>query len=216
MPIKKKEQEVAVVKEIRLETFPVKLVGDTPLIVHAWSDKARNEMLDKQMKKAKTGREARNPMADFINSLYWITPKPETEDETGFEKAVKKGAKFGFPSTAFKSAAASAGYRGGVMPNVVATHGAFHIEDELVEIKGTPVMREDMVRLSGINAAADIRFRGQFSEWTTTFMVRYNSMTISPEIIVNLFNLAGFSVGVGEWRPEKKGRFGMFHVYTGK
>jgi hypothetical protein len=214
MPIKKKE-EVAVIKEKRLETFPIKLVGSTPLISHAWSEKARNEMLDKQMKKAKAGREVRNPVADFINSLYWITPKPEEMDEAGFEKAVKKGAKFGFPSTAFKSAAASAGYRGGVMPNVVATHGAFHIEEELVKIEGVPVMREDMVRLSGINAAADIRFRGQFTEWSTTFMVKYNSLAISPEIIVNLFNLAGFSVGVGEWRPEKKGRFGMFYVYTG-
>jgi hypothetical protein len=213
--MKKKEQEIAVVKEIRLEAFPVKLVGTTPLIVHAWSEKARNEMLDKQMKKAKAGREARDPMADFINSLYWITPKPETADEESFEKALKKGAKFGFPSTAFKSAAASAGYRGGVMPNVVATHGAFHISEELVEIKGTPVMREDMVRLSGISAVADIRFRGQFTEWSTTFTVKYNAMSISPEIIVNLFNLAGFSVGVGEWRPEKKGRFGMFSVYTG-
>jgi hypothetical protein len=32
---------------------------------------------------------------------------------------------------------------------------------------------------------------------------------------VNLFNVAGFAVGVGEWRPERDGSNGMFHVQTG-
>lgn len=32
------------------------------------------------------------------------------------------------------------------------------------------------------------------------------------EQIVNLFNVAGFACGVGEWRPSKDGSFGTFHV----
>jgi hypothetical protein len=31
---------------------------------------------------------------------------------------------------------------------------------------------------------------------------------------VNLFNTAGFGVGIGEWRSEKDGQHGMFHVAT--
>jgi hypothetical protein len=31
--------------------------------------------------------------------------------------------------------------------------------------------------------------------------------------VVNLFQLAGFSVGVGEWRPEKNGAFGCFTLF---
>ncbi len=39
-------------------------------------------------------------------------------------------------------------------------------------------------------------------EWTEyTVKIRYNADVISDEQVVNLFNLAGFSVGVGEWRP---------------
>ena len=35
---------------IEISTFELTLVGDSPLIVHAWSEKAKKEILDKQMK----------------------------------------------------------------------------------------------------------------------------------------------------------------------
>ena len=90
--------------------------------------------------------------------------------------------------------------------------GSFHIEGELVEIKGKPNMREDMVRIG--MGTADIRYRPEFKEWSVTLPLRYNADKISLDQIVNMFNLAGFGVGVGEWRPEKDGTHGMFHVQT--
>jgi hypothetical protein len=42
--------------------------------------------------------------------------------------------------------------------------------------------------------------------------VRYNRNVLSAEQIVSLFNTAGFAIGIGEWRPQKNGGFGMFHV----
>lgn len=55
---------------IEISTFELTLVGDSPLIVHAWSEKAKREILDKQMKVAKTKvRSVRNPAGDFIDSL---------------------------------------------------------------------------------------------------------------------------------------------------
>jgi len=201
-------------KPILVESFSVSLIGDSPLICHRWSEKAKKQILDTQMKKAKSAKEARNPVRDFAESLYWLTPKPEIEDEADFEAALKNGAKFGFPSTAFKQAAVSAGYRAGVLKNKVEMLGAFHINDELVEIVGLPELREDMVRLAGIGGTADIRFRAEFRDWETTLEIRYNANATSPEIIINLFNLAGFSTGIGEFRCEKGGRFGSFHVKT--
>lgn len=77
---------------IEIKTFQLRLVGDSPFISHAWSDKAKKEMLDKQMKKATKGKDAKNPFMDFCNSLYWLTEKPENPTMDDVLKA-----KFGFP-----------------------------------------------------------------------------------------------------------------------
>ena len=42
--------------------------------------------------------------------------------------------------------------------------------------------------------------------------IRHNARALTAEQIVNLINTGGFAVGVGEWRPEKNGQFGLFHV----
>ena len=91
-------------------------------------------------------------------------------------------------------------------------NGAFHIDGEFVEINGVPDMREDMVTVGGISRSADIRYRGEFKEWDATFAVRYNAAVVSLEQLVNLFNLGGFCCGLGEWRAEKGGCYGMFHI----
>jgi hypothetical protein len=46
---------------------------------------------------------------------------------------------------------------------------------------------------------ADIRYRGEFKTWSATVTVRYNARVLSADQVVNLFNTAGFAVGVGEW-----------------
>lgn len=196
---------------INIQKIILKIIGDSPLIVHAWDEKTKREMLEKQMKKAKTkGHDIRNPVREFINSLYWLSHKPDDETEDGFMMAINDGATFGFPSVAFKASAVSAGYRSGVTKDKVSTNAAFHIDGEFVEIKGIPEMREDMVRVG--MGTADLRYRGEFKEWNAEIAVKYNASAISAEQIVNLFNLGGFACGVGEWRVEKGGANGMYHV----
>ena len=36
----------------------------------------------------------------------------------------------------------------------------------------------------------------------------------SLEQIVNIINAGGYACGIGEWRPERDGQYGMFHVAT--
>ena len=206
-----KNNESVSIPAINIQYATISIIGDSPLIVHKWSEKAKKEILDKQMKKAKTkGHDAKDPVRDFIDSLYWLDGEPEEKTEEGFAKAIQSGARFGFPSVAFKASAVAAGYRSGVTKNLVSMYGAFHIDGEFVEIKGVPEMREDMVRVG--MGVADIRYRGEFKEWSATFQVKYNASAISLEQLVNLFNLGGFACGLGEWRPEKGGAFGMYHV----
>jgi hypothetical protein len=194
---------------LNIQRLGLDLIGDTPLISHAWSHKAKQEMLHKQMKKAKQAKAAKDPLQDFFDSLYWLTERPV--DVTPDDLADHR---FGMPSVAFKSAAVDACSSVDGITKVEARQ-AFHVRGvtpDFVEIQGTPTMREDMVRIG--MGTADIRYRGEFKEWRATLELRYNANVLSAEQIVNLFNTAGFSVGIGEWRPQRDGGFGLFHVAT--
>jgi hypothetical protein len=59
---------------------------------------------------------------------------------------------------------------------------------------------------------ADIRHRGEFKEWTASVPLHLNTSALSIEQVANLFVIAGFAVGVGEWRPERNGQYGRFEV----
>ena len=207
----KKETEVITIPAIDIRNATITLKGDSPLIVHKWSEKAKKMMLDKQMKVATSkGYDAKDPFADFVDTIYFLSGKPESPTPEAFEEALSNGARFGFPSVGVKASAVSAGFRAGVTKNLVSMNGAFHIDEEYVEIKGVPQIREDMVRVG--MGTADIRYRAEFPEWSTTFTVKYNAGVISLAQLCNLFNLGGFAVGIGEWRPEKGGTYGRYHV----
>ena len=219
-----KKTEIVEIKPIEMNTVEVTIQGDTPLIMHAWSEKAKRMMLETQQGKAKgKKKEFKNPVDDFIQSMYWLTEKPDTdglseeECEQAFDKAIKNGAKFGFPITAFKQAAISAAYRMGWSKDKMSLRGVFFIETDygdMVEIKSdVPQMREDMVKVG--MGTADIRYRGQFNNWSTTFRLKYNvNGQYSLENILNIINAGGVVCGVGEWRPEKDGQFGTYHIFT--
>lgn len=213
---KKANTEIVEIKPIEIKTVKIRLVGDTPLIMHAWSEKAKREMLEKQMKVTKTkARDAKNPMEDFIRSMYWLSDMPSEMTWDGFENAVKSGARFGFPVTAFKQAAISAAYRMGWAKDKMSMRGAFFINggtEQMVEIHSdAPVMREDMVKVG--MGTADIRYRGEFRNWYADLEISFNANgAYTVEQIINIINAGGYACGVGEWRPERDGQYGMFHV----
>lgn len=190
---------------LNIQRVEIPIVGDGPLIVHAWSPKARKQMLDKQMKKATAGKTAKDPWRDFCETLYWLDGMPEEPTEADVENG-----RFGFPSVAFKAAAITAVTTIGSMTKVMARQ-CFHIAGEMVELLGPPPsMREDMVRVG--MGTADIRHRGEFEPWGAILKVDHNANVLSAEQVLSLFEAGGFGVGVGEWRPERDGVAGRFHV----
>lgn len=224
--------EVITIKPLELKKIPIRIAGDTPLIVHAWSEKAKKEMLDTQQGKNKTRKKpTKIPFDDFARALYWMTEMPETEIEDPatneprmvvteelFDEAIKQGAKFGFPANAFKMAANASAYRLGWVKNQMGLRGAYFLNaengGELVEIKGSvPKLREDMVKVG--MGSADLRYRPIFEEWYCDMILEYNaSGDMKLDDILNCIQAGGYVCGVGEWRPEKDGDFGRFHIET--
>lgn len=209
MALAPKENTTIELPQLSVQMMDVTLIGDSPLIVHAWSLKAKLQMLQKQMKVAKPAREAKDPNEDFRQSLYLLP-------DGGY----------GFPSVAFKNAAVTACTSVAGVTKVAARQ-AFHIVGEDIDVDGAfegVKMRQNMVRVEGSEArmredmvrvgmgTADLRYRGEFWPWHAKVLVRFNANVLSPEQILNLLNTAGFAVGVGEWRSERDGQNGLFHV----
>src|SRR4051794_4187003 len=130
----KKETTAIELPQLQVQMMDVVLVGDAPLIVHAWSIKAKREMLDKQMKAAKAAREAKDPEQDFAASLYTF---PDGS--------------FGFPSVAIKASAVTAVTSVSGVTKVAARQ-AFHILGEDIDVAGAFAgvkMRQNLVRIEG-------------------------------------------------------------------
>lgn len=196
------------------QPFGLWLVGDMPLIVHAWSEKAKKQMLGKHLGEAKKGREQRKPQEDFESSLYAM-------DETGDA--------FGFPATGIKKCLWSGAHKDKNIPKTDVQRGLW-IDGEmtrlmpalagaicdlpLIRIWGSkPEMREDMVRVgTGLNKTATLAYRGQFTVWAMFINGRYNPTLLNPEKLMTLINDGGYGCGIGEWRCERSGDFGSFHL----
>ena len=238
----KKAEEVIEIRPVELKTVKLKIVGDSPLITHCWSAKAKRQILEKELGVTKVkAREVRNPLEDFASSMYWLTPMPDEFDQASIEKELTGGARFGFPTTAIKQSAIASAYRSGWSKNMVSLQGTFFIKSdfhhyyggdldvdydkkkieiipnvqkpaELLEIHSDmPIMREDPVKVG--MGTADLRYRGEFQNWWVEFDLTYNVNGLySLEQIVNMINLGGFACGIGEWRTEKSGVSGAFHV----
>jgi len=196
--------------------FKVWLLGTTPLVVHAWSEKAKREMLQKQVKAVKTGKEARNPQEDFVNSLY----------EMG---KVKGKTVYGFPVTGIKNAILTTAHKDKGVPRTTVM-SALWVEADMVRVRpalagaicdmplvriygSEPEMREDMVRVGvGLSKKSSLAYRGQFTNWAICLTGKFNPTVLSAEALSFLIIEAGLGVGIGEWRNEKRGMFGGFRL----
>lgn len=57
-----------------------------------------------------------------------------------------------------------------------------------------------------------MRHRPRFDVWLAKFSLLVNENLVAPETVHQLLNEAGESIGIGDFRPEKRGPFGCFRV----
>jgi hypothetical protein len=205
------QQQAVTIKSLQRTQTVVTLMGVTPLITHAWSQKAKLEILSKHMGALKV-REIRDPMDDFERSMYRF------EDGS-----------YGFPVVAIKEALATATVdienldRAKIYRNIgvtgrrgfqLAAYADLKSPHELAELfsPNAPAIREDMVKLAGIGRVPDIRYRAEFSPWALRFTLGWMEDFLSVDSLMNLLARSGYCVGLGEWRQERGGSNGLFRI----
>lgn len=187
---------------IEVQRLYIPIVGTAPLIVHAWSQKARQMMLD-NMQGRRVPKEPKNPEAEFQASMYHLDDGSH-----------------GFPTVSFKSATVEASRLFGKNVSKVGLKQSLFFRGEhsksanqsLVRlVTPEPEMREDVCRVG--MGGTDLRYRAMYPEgWEATLEVIYVRSALTQESVVSLVQAGGTTVGVGEWRPAKSGDFGTFTI----
>jgi hypothetical protein len=191
--------EVIQIDRIGAETIEVPILGTTPLIIHRFSEKAKRQMLD-AMQGKKTPKTAKDPQAEYEACLYRFADGGSGFPVIGFKAATVGAARF------YDKSVSMVGLR-----QQMFFGGDIGVDGQmLARIAGEPKMREDVVRVG--TGGADLRYRPEFRDWSTVLRVTYVSSMLTRSSVLSLIDAGGMGVGVGEWRPERKGDFGTYRV----
>lgn len=190
---------IAPIPRVSAETLMVPIRGTAPLVVNRFSEKAKRQMLD-AMTGHKPLREVKDPKAEYEAAFYRLKDGQAGFPALGFKAATVGGARFfgkQVSMTGLKQMAFFTGEPG--------EDGHFY-----VPITGEAIMREDVVRVG--RGGTDLRYRPQFTEWSTVLTITYVRSMLDRESLLSLVDAGGLGVGVGEWRPEKGGDFGTYEI----
>ena len=176
------------------------ILGTSPLIMEAVSDKARRELLcprGRLNSAERAGRLKHNPLDEYRASVY-VTSDPAAKT------------RLAFPSAAFKKAAASAALD---IPGAAKTQigRLLWAVGDRVELFGVPKMVSTIVRSSDMAHTPDVRTRAILPEWACNLTFRFMMPLLRETAVANLLGAAGVIRGVGGWRQEKgSGSYGQF------
>lgn len=177
-------------KKLNLLTETLTIRGITPLVIHAFDEKSKEQMRLKQQKQERSKKTAKDPDADCERARYRDAEGNECVKAVAIKSAIVRAAKM-------------------ADMKMIDVRMSVFVRGDLLPIRGPSKMREDVVRV-GIDTA-DLRYRPEYEAWEVEFTVDFNASFVSREELLHLVRLAGFSSGIGEGRPEKSalgwGRF---------
>jgi hypothetical protein len=197
----KKDAAAIVIPDLKVKHVTVVIKGLTPLIVHRFGEHAQNQIAKAQDGSAKVKKPPRVPRDEYIDAQYQFM------NDDGVMA-------HGFPAIGIKLAMVAAGMR---FADQKSTHllGMFTVPAEHLEIKWPgeePIMRTDRVVIGGMSRTTNLAYRPEYRNWRMEVPLMFNPNFISLNQLITIMKIAGFSVGIGEWRVERKGIFGQFDV----
>lgn len=205
-----KAKAKAELKKVNKKLVTVRLVGVSPLIQHQWGEKAKEMMRAKQQEGKKTrSRDIRVPEEEANAACYKCADGTPGVLAVALKSAVIEAAHndLGIPRTLVRKALFVFPYGRDV---VIPIEHPDDYKKGGKKRKVEYVVQEDSVRVGA--GSADLRYRPVFHQWAVTSQWEVDCDLLQIEDLLNLFDRAGFGVGINDWRPEKGGEFGRFRV----
>jgi hypothetical protein len=187
---------------LRQEHARVVVVGQSPLILNAMSSKVKHDLL------APTGRKTAVQKASSMKH----DPLKEFRESAVHARGDDAATEILFKAVAFKKAMMGAaldipGAKKAQIGRLV------YIEQDWVDIYGTPELYMDVTRSADMARTPDIRTRAILPMWCAAFDISFVVPTLNRTVISNLLTSAGITQGVGDFRVEKgAGNYGRFRL----
>lgn len=182
-----------------MKTVEVEIRGITPLLIHRFGEQAEREA-----KTRKISVQNIDPLAEATANAYIAS------DGTFFFSA------FAIPN-AMGAAGANHKMRGTrktlrfIVPSAVRV-----TSDTITIMNGAGPAERFEVDSRPVTIPATkgriMRHRPRFDCWGAVFQLQLDDSLISVESAQQLLTEAGQSIGIGDFRPEKRGPFGTFRV----
>lgn len=179
-----------------METTTITVEGMTPLLLHNPASMGQG--------------------GDGLSAKGKNVPTPEEEAEAGTYRLAS--GQLAIPSFAFRGALLSAA-KGRKLGKAFATavvKGSVFVTSELTgldDLDGSPLHAYEIdARRARVGNAGVTRCRPKLEKWTAEVVFEFDPDFIAPETIRELLAIAGRTIGVGDFRPEKAGPFGRFTV----
>ena len=224
-----RKDDLIAIRPIEVKRYGIEIIQNQKcgVICHEWSEKNRKQLRDQGHKKTDGPKPPRNPWGDFIGCFYLLPgatyPKRKVEFWSPSSKTppthknmwswIEAKDRFGLPAQAFQNAIVSEA-RLLEIPATKINAAVTVLGDEkgLIPIRFDRILfREDIVRIGNWpNKKPDLRYRPEFKGWSMMVPVQIDVEFTDINQVCNLFERAGFHVGIMDWRKEKKGPFGSF------
>lgn len=193
MAAKAQAEKEVVIRRPDLAECVVTIRGTSPLLQNRMSDDTVAGLTGEKLSAEKQAKN-KTPEQRMKEALHTI------DADAG---------RYGFPSEGVFRALISAGGRFTDRP-MTEWRGVLRIPFGLLEIRGAgPELHFAMGWQKGIPMPV---FRPIFREWELDVPVTYDKALVTRKELLELFERAGFSQGIGSFRPEKNGTFGTFQV----
>ena len=193
-----KSVEKLEVMEPTYAVINIPVIGRTPLMTQALSVQKGKDIIAKELGISEE-RKIRNLDDEYEAAFY----RNENGDAC-------------LPSNAFMRAMIEATVD---LKNVAKTQvkRAISVEGDLYKINHSRIVRDERIVIrKGRNKAPNVACRPVFHDWSIDVQIAYDTSLISEHQLINLLNRAGYSQGVGSYRPSCSGQFGKFKVDTDK